>query len=97
MIKPEELDHLADLARIELDENDKKSLVKDFDSILAYVDQLKEVKVSTAAEERIGAVRNVLREDKAEPVSEEERKLLLDNIPDKEGEFVAVKKIIEQD
>ena len=43
MITPAELEHLAVLSRIKLTEEDKKSLIKEFDSILGYVDQLKKV------------------------------------------------------
>ncbi len=97
MITIKELEHLAVLSRIELAEEDKKSLIKEFDSILAYVDQLKKVKVSTAAEDRVGAVKNVSRRDLAEPISKEDRDRLMAEAPEMVGEFVAVKKIIEQD
>jgi aspartyl-tRNA(Asn)/glutamyl-tRNA(Gln) amidotransferase subunit C len=97
MITPKELDNLAKLARIKLTEDDKKSLAKEFDSILAYVDQLKKADVSMDAEGRVGAVKNVTRPDDAAPVSSDDRERLLDESPDREGDFIAVKKIIAQD
>lgn len=97
MITVNELEHLATLSRIKLTDDDKTSLVKEFDSILGYVDQLKKVKVSMDAEGRVGAVKNVMRPDEARPVSAEGRERLLDEAPDREGDFIAVKKIIEQD
>lgn len=97
MITVKELEHLATLSRIKLTEDDKKSLVKEFDSILGYIDQLKKVDVSIDAESRVGAVKNVARADQAEPVTAEDRERLLKAIPDREGDFVAVKKIIAQD
>lgn len=97
MITPKELENLAKLARIKLTEEDKESLVKEFDSILGYVDQLKKVKVSLDAEGRVGAVKNVMRPDVAVPVSDEDRGRLLDEAPDREGDFIAVKKIIAQE
>ncbi len=97
MITAKELDNLAVLARIKLSDDDKKSLIKEFDSILGYVDQLKKAKVSLDAEGRVGAVRNVTRPDEAAPVSAEDRERLLDEAPDREGDFIAVKKIIAQD
>jgi aspartyl-tRNA(Asn)/glutamyl-tRNA(Gln) amidotransferase subunit C len=94
MIKIEELEHLANLARIHLDEDDKKSLIKEFDSILGYVDQLKKVDVSLDAEGRVGAVKNIMRNDEVN--SDDNRENLLAEAPDRVGDFVAVKKIIEQ-
>ncbi len=96
MIKAEELEHLANLARIKLTEDDKESLIKEFDSILAYVDQLKKVDVSMDAEGRVGAVRNVMREDIAHPIDDTQRERLLNEAPDRVDDFIAVKKIIEQ-
>ena len=97
MITVKELEHLAVLARIDLSEDDKKSLVKEFDSILGYVDQLKKVDVKMDAEGRVGAVKNVMRPDVPAPVSAEDREALLAEAPDREKDFIAVKKIIAQD
>jgi len=97
MITVAELENLAKLSRIKLTEEDKKSLIKEFDSILGYVDQLKKVNVSMDAEGRVGAVKNVMRPDVPAPVSAEDRERLLDEAPDREGDFIAVKKIIAQD
>ena len=97
MITVKELEHLATLARIELSEDDKKSLVKEFDSILGYVDQLKKVDVSMDASGRVGAVKNAMRPDVAESVSNADREALLAEAPQREGDFIAVKKIIAQD
>jgi aspartyl-tRNA(Asn)/glutamyl-tRNA(Gln) amidotransferase subunit C len=97
MITPKELDNLANLARIKLTEDDKKSLIKEFDSILGYVDQLKKVDVKMDAESRVGSVKNVTRPDKASPILAEDRERLLDEAPDREGDFIAVKKIIVQE
>jgi aspartyl-tRNA(Asn)/glutamyl-tRNA(Gln) amidotransferase subunit C len=97
MITVKELEHLATLARIELSEADKQSLVKEFDSILGYVDQLKKVKVDMDESGRVGAVKNVMRPDVAVRTSDEDRERLLDEAPQREGDFVEVKKIIAQD
>jgi len=97
MITPAELKNLAKLARIKLTEDDKKSLVKEFDSILGYVDQLKKVEVSMDAEARVGAVKNVMRADVALDSTPEEREALLNEAPHTEGDFIVVKKIIAQD
>ena len=97
MITVKELEHLATLARIELTEADKQSLVKEFDSILGYVDQLKKVKVDMDESGRVGAVKNVMRPDAAVLTSEGDRERLLAEAPQREGDFIEVKKIIAQD
>jgi len=97
MVTVQELEHLAQLARIKLSEDDKKSLVKEFDSILGYVDQIKKAKVEIDAEGRVGSVKNVTRPDEPHPVSAEDRERLLKEVPQREGDFIAVKKIIAQD
>jgi aspartyl-tRNA(Asn)/glutamyl-tRNA(Gln) amidotransferase subunit C len=97
MITPAELDKLAQLSRIALSEADKVSLITEFDSILGYVDQLKKVDVSMDTEGRVGAVKNIMRPDVAEDTTPEDRDRLLNEVPHREGDFVAVKKIIAQD
>ena len=97
MITAPELEHLAKLARIKLTDDDKKSLIKEFDSILAYVDQLKKADVKMDAEGRVGAVKNVMREDAIVSTSAEDRERLLNEATDREGDFIAVKKMIAQD
>jgi len=97
MIKAQELEHLANLARIKLNESDKESLLKEFDSILGYIDQLKKLSMKGDAEGRVGAVKNVFRKDEAKPIDSTERELLLNEAPDRVDEFIAVKKIIAQD
>jgi len=93
MITVKELEHLAVLARIKLTEEDKSSLVKEFDSILGYVDQLKKVKVSLDSAGRVGAVKNITRADIVQNISAEDRERLLKEAPQREGDFIAVKKI----
>jgi aspartyl-tRNA(Asn)/glutamyl-tRNA(Gln) amidotransferase subunit C len=97
MITPAELDKLAQLSRIALSEADKASLMTEFDSILGYVDQLKKVDVSMDTEGRVGAVKNIMRPDVAQDTTPTDQDKLLDEVPHREGDFVAVKKIIAQD
>ena len=97
MITVPELEKLATLARIKLTPEDKESFIKEFDSILTYIDQLKKADVSLDATGRVGAVKNVMRPDIVENTSAEDRERLMDEAPDREGEFIAVKKIIAQE
>jgi len=94
MITTKELEKLAELARIKLSEDDKKSLIQEFDSILGYIDQLKKVEVSMDAEGRVGAVKNIARPDAVVSTSKSDREGLLNESPDRVDDFVAVKKIL---
>ncbi|MEK9177770.1 MAG: Asp-tRNA(Asn)/Glu-tRNA(Gln) amidotransferase subunit GatC [Patescibacteria group bacterium] len=97
MITTKELEHLAKLSRIKLTESDKKSLVEEFDSILNYIDQLKKVDVSLDTSGRVGAIRNISRLDTVINTSAKDRDALLHEAPDREGDFIAVKKMITQE
>jgi aspartyl-tRNA(Asn)/glutamyl-tRNA(Gln) amidotransferase subunit C len=97
MITVTEVEKLAQLARIKLDDAEKKSLTKEIDSILAYVDQIKKATVDVDYTPTPGAVHNAMRDDIARTISPESREAILNEAPDREGDFVAVKKIIAQD
>lgn len=66
MISKEEVQHIAGLARIGLDEKEIEKFSKDLSSILDWVEQLKKVDVSgVELTSHITGVANVMREDKA--------------------------------
>jgi len=93
MIKYEEVEHLAKLARIDMTEEEKKELQGDLESILDYIDQIKEV--TEEVEPVLSDHRNEMRED-GEP---HEPGLYTDKIlkeaPDSKDGYVMVKKVIE--
>jgi len=99
-ITEKDIENLANLARIKVDAAEKTQLVKEIDSILAYVDTIKKASIGTnggaegSAEDRIGAVKNAARPDGARTLSHEDRERILVEVPDREGDFVAVKKIL---
>ena len=95
-ISLEEIEKLAELARIKIDEGEKKELTKEIDSILNYIDQIKEATVDIDYTPTAGEVHNIFRDDIAKPISDEDRNRILAEAPDREGDFIAVKKIIEQ-
>lgn len=97
MITVAEIEKLAQLARIKLEPVEKQSLTKEIDSILAYIDQIKKATIDIDYTPVPGVIHNVFRPDVARAVNPEDRERLLDEAPDREGEFIAVKKIIAQD
>lgn len=94
MITVKDVEKLAQLARIKLDDAEKAGLAKEIDSILAYVDQIKKATVTVDHTPQPGSVSNVTRPDAPISISSTDRERILDEAPDREGDFVAVKKII---
>lgn len=86
-----DVESLATLARIELTEQEKKELLSDMDSILGYVKQIEDMKVENTDSEY--KIYNAWREDVLEPY-EFSFKLITDQFPDAQDNFLKVKKIL---
>lgn len=97
MITIKEVEKLAQLARIKIDDAEKQSLTKEIASILSYVDEIKKVTIDMDYTPVPGAIHNIFRPDEVKSISTEDRENILKESPDREGEFIAVKKIIAQD
>lgn len=97
MITKAEIEKLADLARIKVSEDEKESLVNDIGAILSYVDEIKKINMDIDAKSDVGAVSNVAREDVVVSSSPQTIENIMNESPDREGDFIAVKKIISQD
>ena len=95
MVEIKDIEKLALLARIKIEDSEKKELTKEIDSILKYVDQIREATVNMDYTPITGSVHNILRDDVSTIIIEEDRQAILEESPDREGEFIAVKKIIE--
>ncbi|OGI60413.1 hypothetical protein A2641_00075 [Candidatus Nomurabacteria bacterium RIFCSPHIGHO2_01_FULL_37_25] len=94
-----DVENLANLARIELGEDEKKEILSDMESILEYVKQIEKVEVP--ARQLAGGddtknehdLINVWREDK--PVQRDfSRDLIISQFPDSKDGFLKVKKIL---
>lgn len=90
-----EIEKLAKLCRIECTEDQKKSLHKHLASVLAYVDQLKEVDVEGVQPCYcvLETLSNVLREDVVGEVLS--RELFLANAPAHVGGMIRVPPVIK--
>lgn len=95
MITKEDIQNLADLSRIEVAEEETERLRSSMESILAYVSEVREIS-GEEAEKTIeaGTLRNVFREDGEPHEAGKYTESVLKNAPDKEGEYVKVKKIL---
>jgi aspartyl-tRNA(Asn)/glutamyl-tRNA(Gln) amidotransferase subunit C len=96
MINSDDIEHLAKLSRIELSESDTEGLTKDIESILGYVDQLKEIQTDLDVKRPSdgGLVKNVLREDGESHESGIYTDEILKEAPSVEDGFVKVKNIL---
>jgi aspartyl-tRNA(Asn)/glutamyl-tRNA(Gln) amidotransferase subunit C len=86
-----DVENLAELARIELSEEEKKELLTDMDSILDYVKQIEKVDVKHSVLNNANF--NVWREDKIEP-REFSHELITEQFPASQDGFLKVKKIL---
>ena len=87
----EDVEKLAELAKIELNDAEKKELLKDMEEILGYVKQIQSVNVPEIEPEYLN--KNIWREDKVEP-REFSREEIVGQFPDSKDGFVKVKKIL---
>lgn len=97
MITTKDVQKLSDLARIRLSDDEKNKLAHEVGSILDYVGEIKNASLDLGAEGRVGAVKNILRDDVVQNKAGEFSQDLLNQAPKREGDYVSVKKIINQD
>ena len=88
-----DIENLAKLCRIELSGEEKEELMKEMDSILGFVDQIQEVKTEDLKVEE-GDLRNIMREDENPYIGGEFSEDLLAEAPNREGDYIKVKKIL---
>ena len=93
MIQREEVIKLAELSLLNLTDEEITAYQKDFTSILDYVSEL--TTLSALVEEpKEGEVFNVMREDANPHESGVYTEALLKELPQREGDYVKVKKIL---
>ena len=91
-MQQEAIDKLAALAKLEMSEEERKTLPGQIVSIVEYIDKLRELELPADAPEMAYAVDvvNTWREDEAVNVSEDDRRLLIDAFPERVGDLNAV-------
>lgn len=93
-VDKKQVDYVAKLARLEFSEDEKEKFVHDFNNILQFVEQLKEVDTENVEISITNyPMFNVLREDIVEKSMNREDALL--NAPDKENGYFKVPKVVE--
>ncbi|TAL48941.1 Asp-tRNA(Asn)/Glu-tRNA(Gln) amidotransferase subunit GatC [Patescibacteria group bacterium] len=93
MIKREDIDKLAALARLRLSEEEKETFFQEIDSILSYVAQVQKVSLETK-EELAPHLSNVLRKDVESHPPAFFTESLLAQAPELRNNFIKVKRIL---
>jgi aspartyl-tRNA(Asn)/glutamyl-tRNA(Gln) amidotransferase subunit C len=95
-ITRKDVEYVARLARLELSDAEKEQYAGQLENILKYVDTLNEVDTTDVPPTNHALnLTNVWREDVCVPSTAETREHLLNNAPQRDGDFFRVKKIIE--
>jgi aspartyl-tRNA(Asn)/glutamyl-tRNA(Gln) amidotransferase subunit C len=93
MLKKEDIEKLAQLARLNIPDNEKESLRKEVDSILGYVGEIQKISGSDIGTPS-GTIKNVMRNDGEPHISGEFTEELIASAPRRQDNFVKVKKIL---
>ena len=93
-ITKKEVEYVARLARLSLNEAEKEKMTAQLDSILQYVDTLNKLDTSNIEPtSHVLPLNNIWREDAARPSTPRDE--ILANAPDQAEGFYKVKKVIE--
>jgi len=94
VITPEDVEHVARLARLDLTASEKARMREELDAILAYVDTLRVLDTGgVEPTAHVLPVVNIMREDEPRPCLPAET--MLANAPDRSDVFFRVPRIIE--
>ncbi|RJQ30036.1 Asp-tRNA(Asn)/Glu-tRNA(Gln) amidotransferase subunit GatC [Candidatus Parcubacteria bacterium] len=93
-ISKAEVEHLAELSRIELDDKEKTSLQNDLENILSYFDELKALNTDAILPKTGGALTmNELRVDSTDTRVPGD---VVQSFPEREGNLLKVPKVFEK-
>lgn len=94
-ISKDEIKKIAQLARLELNEVETEKYQEQLSSVLGYIDKLKEVKTSDLDILGLNSDEyNQVREDEIILADDQEKKIILDQVPEKEDNQVKVERVI---
>ena len=95
MLNKEDIKHIADLARLELSEEELELYGGQLSAVLEYINQLKEVDTTDVEPTaQVTGLENVWREDKIEPWREDEAQAALRQAPEIEDNQVKVRRVL---
>lgn len=91
-----DFEQISRLSRLPLIERDQKTIKENLESIVEYVDKLKEVDVNVEHVHRQALVESDLRADEVMESSSDTLNLIFENMPRKRGDFLEVPKVFEK-
>jgi aspartyl-tRNA(Asn)/glutamyl-tRNA(Gln) amidotransferase subunit C len=95
MIAPEDVEHVAELARLALTAAEKEQFIAQLNEILTYMEQLNELDTTDVEPtSHVIPMPNVLRDDEVQ--ASLERDAVLQNAPEASHFFFKVPRIIEE-
>lgn len=98
LMKREDIEHLARLARIRLTEKEMTDLPDQLTSIMSYVSTVSEITVDDAIDApQVGVRFNIFRPDEVTNKPDEFTKDILAEMPSTNGRYLSVKKILHID
>ncbi|HMA79164.1 MAG TPA: Asp-tRNA(Asn)/Glu-tRNA(Gln) amidotransferase subunit GatC [Candidatus Paceibacterota bacterium] len=96
-MKTDDVQHLARLARIAITDTEAAQFTQEIDDILQYVSEVQAVAGTDAVTPTVGPVYNVFRADVVTTEPEQYTDTLLQAMPETDGRFMKVPKILKQD
>ena len=95
-LSKKEIQHIANLARLELTEKELKLYGSQLSEILEYINQLQEVDTTNIEPTaQVTGLENVFREDEVKDWDKKEREVAIRQAPELENGQVKVKRILE--
>ncbi|MDD4332955.1 MAG: Asp-tRNA(Asn)/Glu-tRNA(Gln) amidotransferase subunit GatC [Patescibacteria group bacterium] len=95
-LSKEEIQHIANLARLDLTEEELEKYGSQLSNVLSYIDQLKEVDVTdTEPTAQVTGLKNVFRSDEIGEWNKKEVEDALNQAPDFENGQYKVKRVLE--
>lgn len=96
-LSPQQIEHIAELARLNLSEDEKERYAEDLSIVLDYMEKLQEVKTEgVEPTAQVTGLKNKTRSDEVKDVSDEKRKKIIDEFPQKEGDMLKVKSVFDK-
>lgn len=91
----DQVQHIADLARIELTQSEKEKYADELSAVLGFVEQLSSIKTDNIAPtSQVTGLVNIFRNDEAEKCDPEIRKQILLSAPLAENDYFKVKAVL---
>jgi len=95
MLTKKQVEHVAKLARLGLSNKEIRKFQRELSAILDFVEKLKQVKAAKVeSTAQVTGLENVSRPDKGRAKSKQERKKIIDLVPQTKDGYVKVKAVL---